>query len=846
MDDGEGRPSLEVLGKACILLTDGTSQSGLTLRVALLSVLALLGPGEVSRKEICRLLWPDVPLRRARKSLSSLCYSVRNSLGADVFQATRDHLSLAGGSITVDVTEFRAAVQRGEHVRALELYAGPLLDGFAGMDGSPFGQLVDRQRLELELLHERALDESEKQRGAAGVAGAPGAADRGRSRRPVGVAALATVAVVAVLLAVARPNPARPPLEVIVAEFVTAPEDRGLGATASQALQIDLDGAQSVRVVSGQRVRHALERMRRPATSVDEDLALEVARREGVEAVLGGEVRRVGSGFVVITRITSVATGDILPDGAVRVSIPDSSGLIPGIDLLSRTLRSSLGESAESLEQRRPLASVTTSSLPALELFTRAEQLRRTQGDGGEVVAYYDRAIALDSLFASAYLRKAETELVVGHNASAAQSVARAYELRTRLGERDLQTVTGMYRQVVQGDLQGAKAAYERALALPGAEPELRVRAGTVSAHLGDLPTARLHLEAAVDEDPSQFLAWRYLVIVAWLLEDHAEAARLIDDMARRFPGDPKVARVEAALAASNLDLDRARLLLDSLSLHDPRGPWFRTLSAAGLAAVELTAGRFKHALDLMERARDEFHRLGHHHWAAEMEVRISFAVMVYEHRFEEPVLGLRRVLERMELDAVPVADRPYGDLAVAFASARDWASAAEMFSRMGVYVDPGAPGDVWMKPLRVAQFAAVPPEERAGIEPWLPERAGGSYLCRTCGLPMLANESMHRGERDRAIELYRRFLTQGNWGRALLACPASGADPYWLGIALADVGRLSQAAGRHDDAIDAYTRLAELWAEADPPLRRRAATARARADSLRFQVDDRPDAGSQ
>ncbi len=834
--DGLGKPRLEILGQARILLPDGTSQTGLTRRLALLSILALRSPGVISRVELCRLLWPDVPLPRARRSLSSLCYSIKGAVG-DVLRVDGDHIALDESSVTVDVLEFRAAVRHSDFGRARKLYVGPLLDGSAGMDGSPFGQLVDRMRLELELLHEQAT--------ATVSDPAPGTTESGVDRPAPAlrrkwalVTAVTAMAAVAVPLAVGFPDArsSRVPLEVIVADFVTAPEDRTLGATVSHALQIDLEGSERIRVASGYQVRRALERMRLQDAAVDEDVALEIARREGLEAVLGGEARRVGSGFVLMTRLTSASTGSILPNGAARVSVADSSALIVAIDELSRAMRSTLGESARSLEAQRPLASVTTSSFRALELYTQAEHVRRVRGDGLSAVTFYDEAVLADSLFASAYLRKADAELVAGRLAAATTAVTRAYEFRDRLSPQDIDVVTGMYRQVVEGDLHGSKRAYERAIATgQQVEPSLLIRAGAVDTHVGDLRGARTRLEEAIREDPSEFLAWRYLVRVAWLQGEQAEARDLMAEMRHQFPGDPRVAAVEAHLAASNLELERAHILLDSLSRHDPRSPEFRVFALADLASLELTRGRVQRAVDLMERAQEEFRTLGLHHWSAQMEVRRAYTTMAFEHRFDEPVERLGRALAAMDRDSVPTVDRPYGDLAVAFAGARDWASAAEMVSRMDRhFVDQGAPSTQWMTPFRVIEASTAGPEARGYVDPWLPEHAGGSQLCRTCGLPILAKELMHMGQRQRALELYRRFRAQGNWGRALLGNPASGADPYWLGIVLEDTGQLAAEEGAVQEAIDAYSELAALWADADPPLRERATRARAHADSLR------------
>jgi hypothetical protein len=84
--------------------------------------------------------------------------------------------------------------------------------------------------------------------------------------------------------------------ELLVADFEA--EDDMLGRMASEALRVDLSQSDIVRLVSPRTVEGALTRMQLPrGTRLDEVTAREIAEREGLAAVVGGEITRDRGGL---------------------------------------------------------------------------------------------------------------------------------------------------------------------------------------------------------------------------------------------------------------------------------------------------------------------------------------------------------------------------------------------------------------------------------------------------------------------------------------------------------------------------------------------------------------------
>jgi len=90
-------------------------------------------------------------------------------------------------------------------------------------------------------------------------------------------------------------------------------------------------------------------------------LAREVAIREGIKAVVAGDISPAGRQFIVSASLLTAEDGNVL--AAFRETARDSSEVIPAVDKLSKRLRAKIGESLKTIRQSPPLERVTTASL---------------------------------------------------------------------------------------------------------------------------------------------------------------------------------------------------------------------------------------------------------------------------------------------------------------------------------------------------------------------------------------------------------------------------------------------------------------------------------------------------
>ena len=267
---------------------------------------------------------------------------------------------------------------------------------------------------------------------------------------------------------------------ILLAEFDNRAADSTLGPTLTEAMRVDLSQSSTVKLVDAEVVSDALKRMQRPANaSMTAALAREVAQREGVPAVVAGEIDAVGKSYLLSARILSAANGEVLT--AVRESAANDAELIPALDRLSRALRERIGESLVSIRADEPLARVTTGSLEALNKYTQAMRLADV-GENDRSIQLLQEATALDTGFAMAWRKLAALlSNTSGSPGKAADATTRAYQHRDRLPEFERQATIGYYYDNVDYNAAKSEDAYRAMLAIdpnsehraqqPGAQP---------------------------------------------------------------------------------------------------------------------------------------------------------------------------------------------------------------------------------------------------------------------------------------------------------------------------------------------------------------------------------------
>ena len=223
--------------------------------------------------------------------------------------------------------------------------------------------------------------------------------------RLVTVASIAAVLLVAFILIFPRNRKTLTDREsILLADTANVTGDAIFGDTIKQALAVKLQESPFLSFVPESRIREELLAMRRPAGEpLTVPVAIEVCAREGGRAVVAGSVAPLGKHYVIAANAADCRTGDVFVREQVEADSAET--VLTAMNVLSRNLRRSLGESLASMQNfDTPLEKATTSSLSALRNYSLGNK-QLALGSNEEAIRLFERAINDDANFAMAYAK---------------------------------------------------------------------------------------------------------------------------------------------------------------------------------------------------------------------------------------------------------------------------------------------------------------------------------------------------------------------------------------------------------------------------------------------------------
>jgi serine/threonine-protein kinase len=426
-------------------------------------------------------------------------------------------------------------------------------------------------------------------------------------RRPVIAAGVALALVLAISAGVSMRTGASVERRawIVLADFENGTGDSIFDRALDAALFAGLQQSDYVTVYPRARIQGALARMGKTPAEVarlrlDEPLAREVARREGVTAVVAGAIHGVDSSYIVSVRLVDAATGVALESDSRMAA--RRADVIGALDDLVRRLRREIGESAAAIARHDvPLPQATTASLEALRAYADGLAAQRS-GQRGVAHEFFRRAAALDSTFALAHAELGAAYYLTNDRPSGDVHFARALALLDRLTDRE----------------------------------QLQIRAAVASWRENREEAVRLR-RAILTEYPDDPEAWGAIGYDLMRLDRPSEAIDAFERQFARDSMDPAdhinvaiaykdVGRIAEALASyrrafalqptyftiNNLNHEYGRLLVasghvaEARAVHDTMlraSPGQRASGERSLAFISMYEGRYDSAIVHLERA---------------------------------------------------------------------------------------------------------------------------------------------------------------------------------------------------------------------------------------------------
>jgi len=608
--------------------------------------------------------------------------------------------------------------------------------------------------------------------------------------------------------------------QVVIADFESSAGEAAPGDLITEALRIDLEQSVAFDLVDKAEVVETQRLMLfDPTDPLTESAAREVAQRRGVAGVISGEIGRVGSSFVLTSRLIEAESGTVL--APFRQTARDSTELVDAIDALAAQMRGKVGESLRSVAATESLRDVTTFSLEALKKFTYVNsRVYRGAIDAATARQLLEEAVVLDSTFATAYLSLAIAinnwggSPERGWNATAA-----AYRHRDRLSERERYQVEAYYFKAA-GDDAAAMQAYRRILQMDPTNTAAATNLADISMYSGDYDGAVDILRRTPNRGNT---AWSWNLMTSLAGQGRLDEALAVGDTLEvDIPGTLDNIWASALLLVTSGELDDAQEVLASAPSPPPD---YMSWAAMVGSTADALGGRVASSREKLSGSVAAAGRYGTVPDQILFGLRGPWVTAWVERDSAGVARDADALLASIDYSSARPRDRRYPSQAMLYAVVGDRARMDDVLERYSEGVDPESDpvGRVRADVAR-ALFAARSGDDSAVAQL---EAAVGHMNCNRCGDVLLGHGYETARRPAQAIEAYERYLAHPFFdGTEVLTHLFASNVHERLGMLYDELGDAEQAATH-------YRHFAELWKDPDPEYRDRVARAVARADAL-------------
>ena len=277
---------------------------------------------------------------------------------------------------------------------------------------------------------------------------------------------------------------------VLVSDFENKTSERNFDNSLSFAMKVSLRQSPLINIFPSERIISVLKRMEKPYDQkINDNIALEIAKRELIRAVIGGEIYKLGSKYILLGKITDAVNNE--PALLIRKEASKIEDVLPKMDELCEELRRNMGESLKDIGKYKiPIQKATTQSLEALELYSQGDIAEGT-GDYMKSVSLKEKAYTLDTLFTYAISDLSYIYRKLGNDSLAFYYHKKIIPLLSRVTDRErLYILSIYYGPTFEFDIPKALKYIKRYISLYPNDPLGYAFLGWISIYSGDVETA--------------------------------------------------------------------------------------------------------------------------------------------------------------------------------------------------------------------------------------------------------------------------------------------------------------------------------------------------------------------
>jgi len=412
----------------------------------------------------------------------------------------------------------------------------------------------------------------------------------------------------------------------VLADFTNTTGDPVFDDTLRQGMAVQLEQSPFLSLISDDRIQGTLQLMgRQPQTRLTPVVAREVCERTGAAMVLEGSIRSLGSSYVLGLRAKACESGNVVDEEQIQARRKEE--VLSALSQIATRFRKRVGESVVSIEKHSvPLEDATTTSLEALQFYSRAVKVAFTSGFTS-AVPLMQRAVEIDPQFALAHSHLGLFYSAIGEPELAAESDRKAYELRNRVSERERFFISAIYDRNVTGNLEKSFQTLQLwAQAYPRDILPTSLLSGFISQGLGRYQLSIDEAKITLSLDPDFTPAYVNEAFSQLYLDRPQEAENTVQQAFARKLRTPELVLLQYLLASQKGN----SAIVDRTMAEGLTGPgaedWLLHTQSLALAR----SGRLSEAREASERAVQFAEASGEHERAATYEGAVAVWEALY------------------------------------------------------------------------------------------------------------------------------------------------------------------------------------------------------------------------
>ena len=259
----------------------------------------------------------------------------------------------------------------------------------------------------------------------------------------------------------------KPSLAVLYFKNNTGEADFEVWRSAlSDSIITDLSQSRFINVLSVDRLLSILRKqgLLEAKGYASEDLE-RIASEGAVNHVLQGTLSKAGDLFRIDYMLQEVGSWKVI--GSSRVEGAGEASMFAMVDELTRKIKQDLRMSADEIsgDIDKSIGQITTNSPEAYKLYIEGVRIH-LMGENRKAISYYEKAVAIDPAFATAYRSMGIAYGNLGYGAKSREYRKRAFELSDRVSDREKYRNEAEYYDLSDRNLDKEIEAFKKLLAL--------------------------------------------------------------------------------------------------------------------------------------------------------------------------------------------------------------------------------------------------------------------------------------------------------------------------------------------------------------------------------------------